>query len=520
MWGIIRESRWKKRGAYIHNEYNMRIVDLPGTYSLTAYSVEEVVARDFLVNEKPEVIINIVDASNLERNLYLTLQFLERGIPTCVALNMIDVAKSRGIKIDEERLSELLGDPVVPIIARTGYGKHDLMMAAASLSVEKKQQIPLQISYGDDLDRTFIEMEQEIRDNDFLTDIYPARWTALKYMENDELILSKGQKKYPDMAAKLENMVKNVSVHLQETLDTYPEAMIADYRYGYISSIIKQGIIQRKGDDQNRLYTSDKIDRVLINRFMGPVIMLMVLMGLYQFIFTYSDIPVGWTESFFGWLGNLASANLSDGLLRSLVVSGIIDGVGGVLGFAPLIMFMFFGISLLEVSGYLARVAFMLDRIFMIFGLHGSSVMAYIISGGIAGGCAVPGVMATRTLKSPRERLATLLTAPFMNCGAKLPIFALLIAAFFSESKGTLMFFFTLISWSGSADCRKNSATYHHQRRADPFCHGTSPLSSAHLQRSGHSYLGKNLAVCQKGGNRDSGNFHCHMGNDDLSDFA
>ncbi|WP_207683513.1 ferrous iron transport protein B [Desulfonema magnum] len=440
----------KKEGIYIQNEYHMRIVDLPGTYSLTAYSVEEVVARDFLVNEKPEVIINIVDASNLERNLYLTLQFLERGIPMCVALNMIDVAKSRGIKIDEKRLSKLLGVPVIPIIARNGYGKHDLMLAAADLSVEKKQMTPLQISYGDDLDRTFIEMEKEIRANDFLTGTYPARWTALKYMENDELILSKGQKQNSEVAAKLENMVKNVSVHLQETVDTYPEAMIADYRYGYISSIIKQGIIRKKGDEQNRLYTSDKIDRVLTNRFMGPLIMLLVLLVLYQFVFTYSEVPVGWVESFFGWLGHLASENLADGLLRSLVVSGIIDGVGGVLGFAPLIMFMFFGISLLEDSGYLARVAFMLDRIFMIFGLHGSSVMAYIISGGIAGGCAVPGVMATRTLRSPRERLATLLTAPFMNCGAKLPIFALLIAAFFSESKGTLMFFFTLISWGGA----------------------------------------------------------------------
>jgi ferrous iron transport protein B len=158
--------------------------------------------------------------------------------------------------------------------------------------------------------------------------------------------------------------------------------------------------------------------------------MLAILMGLYHFTFTYSEVPVGWLENFFGWLSDVASTHLADGLLKSLLISGIIDGVGGVLGFVPLIMFMFFGIALLEDSGYLARVAFMLDRIFRLFGLHGSSVMAFIVSGGIAGGCAVPGVMATRTLKSPRERLATLLTVPFMNCGVKLPVFALLIAAF------------------------------------------------------------------------------------------
>ena len=152
---------------------------------------------------------------------------------------------------------------------------------------------------------------------------------------------------------------------------------------------------------------------------------------LYQFTFTYSEIPVGWLESIFGWLGGMAEIYLPDGLIKSMIISGIIDGVGGVLGFVPLIMFMFLGVAFLEDSGYMARVAFMLDRVFRLFGLHGSSVMAFIVSGGIAGGCAVPGVMATRTLKSPRERLATLLTVPFMNCGAKLPIFALLVAAFF-----------------------------------------------------------------------------------------
>jgi ferrous iron transport protein B len=439
----------KKEGTYTSNDFQLHIVDLPGTYSLTAYSLEEVVAREFLVNQRPEVVVNIVDASNLDRNLYLAVQFLEMGIPVCIALNMIDVAKKRGIEINARKLSTLLGVPVVPTIARTGQGKKELMDSAARIVQENTEFVPLKISYGDDVDSAMIEMEKEIEANQLLTDTYPVRWVALKYMENDEEILEKGRLQNPELTARLQEMVKKVSHHLQDTLDTYPEAMIADQRYGYIKSILKQGVIYQKYDP-NRLYSSDRIDKVLTNRFLGPLIMLAIIAGLYQVVFTYSEVPVGWLESIFGWIGAGVSAILPDGLLKSLIVSGIIDGVGGVLGFVPLIMFMFCGIAFLEDSGYLARVAFMLDRVFRIFGLHGSSVMAFIVSGGIAGGCAVPGVMATRTLKSPRERLATLLTVPFMNCGAKLPVFALLIAAFFAEYEALIMFMITLGAWAGA----------------------------------------------------------------------
>ena len=439
----------KKEGTYSNKDFKLHIVDLPGTYSLTAYSLEEVVAREFLVNQKPEVVVNIVDASNLDRNLYLAVQFLEMGIPVCIALNMIDVAQKRGIKINARKLSGLLGVPVVPTIARTGKGKKELMDSAAQIVQEDKKFTPLKISYGDDIDNAMIEMEREIEANGFLTDTYPVRWIALKFMENDDQILDIGQQANPELAARLKQKVKKVSQHMQDTLETYPEAMIADQRYGYINSILKQGVVYREYD-QNRLYSSDKIDKVLTNRFLGPIIMLAILAGLYHIVFTYSEMPVGWLESIFGWISAGVSAVLPDGMLKSLIVSGIIDGVGGVLGFVPLIMFMFFGIAILEDSGYLARVAFMLDRVFRIFGLHGSSVMAFIVSGGIAGGCAVPGVMATRTLKSPRERLATLLTVPFMNCGAKLPVFALLIAAFFAEYEALIMFIITLGAWAGA----------------------------------------------------------------------
>lgn len=442
----------KKEGIYPSvSGARMNIVDLPGTYSLTAYSVEEVVARDFLIREKPRVVINIADAANLERHLYLTCQFLELGVPIVIALNMIDVARVRGIAIDIRKLSEMLNVPIVAISARSGEGVEELMEVAEKIALADKAWQPVHIAYGDDIDGAILEMEEQIEENSFLTDIYSCRWLALKYLENDAQLIAHGHQFAKEHGLEkivdyLEEKVETVGKHLLTTMATYPEAIVADHRYGYIKSIMRQGVISYTFDE-DRLYTSDRIDKIVTNRFFGPVIMLAVLLGLYHFTFTYSEIPVGWLESLFGWTANFLTRTLPDGHLKSLLVSGIIGGVGGVMGFVPIIMFMFFGIAVLEDSGYLARVAFMMDRIFRIFGLHGSSVMAYILSGGIAGGCAVPGVMATRTLRSPRERMATLLTAPFMNCGAKLPVLALMIGTFFSNNQALFMFMLTLLAW-------------------------------------------------------------------------
>ncbi len=436
----------KKEGVYLCDGTPLRIVDLPGTYSLTAYSVEEVVARDFLVNDRPQVIVNIVDAANLERNLYLTCQFLELGIPLVIALNMIDVAKDRGIEIDAARLSQLLGLPVLPIIARSGQGTADLMREAARLATHQQEWQPRRLSYGEDLDQILMEMEARITAAGLLTDTHPARWLAIKYLENDEQIMAMGRRADPDCAAALADMATRVTDHLQATVATYPEAMIADHRYGYIKSILRQGVMSH-AYDTDRLYTSDRIDRVLTNRFLGPVCMVAVLLALYHVTFTYSQLPVEWLSDLFDWLAATVTALVPAGPLRSLLVAGIIKGVGGVLGFVPLILLMFMGIAFLEDSGYLARVAFMMDRIFRAFGLHGSSVMPYIVSGGIAGGCAVPGVMATRTLRSPKERMATLLTVPFMNCGAKLPVLALLTSIFFAAHQAQILLLLTLLAW-------------------------------------------------------------------------
>lgn len=435
-----------KEGRVDHGGKKITITDLPGTYSMTAYSAEELVSRDYLVNQRPQVVINIVDASNLERNLYLTCQFLELGIPVVIALNMIDVAKDRGIEIKAEKLAELLGVPVIPIIARSGHGIKDLLGTALAVADKGSDWQSRHITYSDDIDEPLLDMIRIIDSKRFLTDSYPARYTAIKFLENDEQFFSRGREAAPAVADELEAIVTRVSSHTITTLDVYPEAIIADHRYGYIKSIVRQGV-EKRAFDNDRLYASDKIDKVLTNRLLGPLFMFAVIFGLYQFTFSWSELPVSWLESGFSWLNSVVDASMPEGLLKSMIISGVIDGVGGVLGFVPLIMFMFLGIAILEDSGYLARVAYMMDRIFRIFGLHGSSVMPFIVSGGIAGGCAVPGVMATRTLRSPKERMATLLTVPFMNCGAKLPVLALLIGAFFSENQARYMFFFTVLAW-------------------------------------------------------------------------
>ncbi len=437
----------RKEGTLIVNNTHVKLIDLPGTYSLSAYSDEELVARNFLVNEKPDIVVDIVDATMLDRHLYLAVQFFEIGIPVVIALNMMDDAKKQGLRIDKQKLSKLLNCPVVETIARCGCGKRELLEVAIEEARAKNEVwTPLKISYGHDIDLALEEMTAIIESEQFMTDRYPSRWIALKYLENDREIIGQGGK-YPDTASRLLAITGKTREHCLKTLKLPPEAIIADYRYGLINSILKQDIVIQEKPRHKRIEMTTRLDRFLVNRYFGPVLMIAVLYAMFQITFSVGEIPMGWLQDGFSWISALATQLIPPGMLQSLVVSGIIDGVGGVMGFVPLIAIMFLMISFLEDSGYMARVAYMLDRVLRIFGLHGYSAMPFIISGGIAGGCAVPGVMATRTLRSPKEKLATLLTAPFMPCGAKLPVFMLLIAAFFSEYRAQMMFSITLIAW-------------------------------------------------------------------------
>lgn len=434
----------KKYGHINHRGYDIEIVDLPGIYSLTAYSLEEIVARDFLINERPDVVVDIVDASNLDRNLYLALQFKELGVPLIIALNMIDVASSRGIVIDQQGLSGLLQVPVVPTVARANTGLPELLDKVIETAQKDHTWQPKLISYGRDINQALEDITALFENNRFQAGNYDPKWLALKCLEGDEQILQL-IKKDEKISRQIDPVCRKVSRHIMNTLEDEPEGIIADHRYGYIAGVTKKTV---KRKIESRLNVSDRIDKVLTNRFLGPLIMMAILYGIYEFTFWASNTPVLWVESFFGWLKGMISILLPEGNLHSLIVSGVIDGVGGVLGFVPLIMFMFFAIAIMEDAGYMARVAYMLDRVLRWFGLHGNSVMALLISGGISGGCAVPGVLATRTLRDPKERIATLLVVPFMNCGAKLPLFGVLIAAFFAKNEARMLFIFTLLSWA------------------------------------------------------------------------
>ncbi|MCF8033305.1 MAG: ferrous iron transport protein B [Desulfarculaceae bacterium] len=432
-----------KEGSVQHHGRPVQVVDLPGTYSLTAYSPEELVARNYLIGQRPDVVVDVVDASNLERNLYLTVQLMELGVPLVVCLNMVDVAEAKGLKIDAAKLSRMLGAPVVPTVARSGRGMDELLQAAVELADSDPEWTPLEISYGTDVDQGAAEVSALLQGPQERRGLLSAHWLAVKCLEGDQEVIAHVEQT-PELAERVLPVCRRVASHVRSTMDDEPESVIADYRYGFIMGITRQVMVSER---EMRMDFSDKLDKVLTHRLAGPLFLFAVLYAIYEFVFWASASPVVWFEKFFGWLGGAVSAVLPEGVLRSLIVSGVIDGVGGVLGFAPLIAFMFFAIAIMEDSGYMARVAYIMDRVLRIFGLHGNSVMALIVGGGISGGCAVPGVMAARTLKDPKARLATILTVPFMNCGAKLPVFSLLIAAFFARHQAEMLFVLTLISW-------------------------------------------------------------------------
>jgi ferrous iron transport protein B len=439
----------RKEGSYRYNGLEVQLIDIPGTYSLTAYSLEELVARNVLVDERPDVVVDIVDATALERSLYLAVQFMELGIPLILALNMMDEVKKKGIRINSKRLSELLQVPVVETVARQGKGKDEIIREAVNFAQKSGQAWKsLEISYGSDIDPVLTEMTARIDAAYFMTERYPARWIALKYLEGDEKIIEAGRQASP-LSQKLEQMADRVAEVCRRNFNSDTEAIIADYRYGFISSVLKQPNVLVT-DSRQRFDQSDKIDKLLTHKLLGPVIMVGVLYGIFHITFSLGEYPKGGLEALFGWMGETFTAILPEGLLQSLIVSGIIGGVGSVLSFVPLIFVMFLLVTFMEDLGYMARVAYMLDRVVRIFGLHGASVMPLIISGGLPGGCAVPGVMAARTLRSPKERLATIITAPFQVCGAKIPVFVLLVGAFFQQSQAMVMFFITLGAWTAS----------------------------------------------------------------------
>ncbi len=435
----------KKEGTIAHEGRSIHVVDLPGTYSLTAYSLEEIIARNFIVESAPDVVVDVVDASNLERNLYLSVQLLEMGAPIVIALNMIDVAQGRLIHINDKILSDLLGVPIIPTNGKKRVGIDELLDKAISRAEARDVVTGGQrtVTYGTEVEEELAKIEERLNSAGKRLNGFSNRWLAVKLLEGDSEIAKMVESTFGHDG--VFEQVDESRKHIEDIFADPPEIVLTDARYGFISGAVKQAV---RVDRSDRVHMSESIDKVLTDRLLGPAVLMLILYLVYMFTFQASEPLVKGCQALFAWLGTLAGEVIPEGLFRSLVVSGIINGVGGVLGFTPLIAFMFLAIAMLEDTGYMARIAFMLDRVLRGFGLHGSSMLALMVAGGIAGGCAVPGIMATRTMKEPKERLVTILVAPLMNCGAKLPVYALLIGAFFANNQARIMIILTLISWA------------------------------------------------------------------------
>jgi ferrous iron transport protein B len=425
----------KKEGRCRHGDYDLNFVDLPGTYSLTAYSTEELVARHFILDGQADVVVDVLDASNIERNLYLATQLMEMQVPLILAFNMSDVARAKGLEFDLEKLQVLLGVRIVPMVASKGEGIKALLKAITD-TVEQPRPVAA-LQYGHEVEEELAVVERAIAEHPEVVGArYPSRWMALKLLEGDKEALGWIQ----DDA--IQEGVEKSREHLKDIFGDNADIIIADRRYGFISGACQEAV---KDTVQSRHDVSDMIDRVLTNRYLGLPIFGGLMFLVFYLTFTIGGYPMGWLERLFGWLGSgIYTAWPQDSALwlRSLIVDGAIGGVGGVVIFLPNILLLFLGIAILEDTGYMARAAFVMDRIMHKIGLHGKSFIPMLIGFG----CSVPAIMATRILENRRNRLATMLVIPLISCGARIPIYTLFVAAFFPDHlQGPMMWLIYMI---------------------------------------------------------------------------
>jgi len=406
----------KKEGKVKGNkEDNITVVDLPGIYSLSPYTLEEVVSRDFLLNEDPDVIIDLVDATNIERNLYLTTQLIETGVPVVVALNMADLIEKRGLKIDTKRLSMVLGCPIIETSALKGTGLKELIAEAVKVAKQGEHQLPGAIfseKLEEAIDTVVPALSETIATN-------KKRWYAVKVLENDEKVMN-----HIVLDAQTKTTIDALRKDLETELDDDMESIVTDGRYTYIQKIISTTVEKPK----EKLTISDKIDKIVTNRFLGiPIFLLIMYIVYYISVTTVGTFVTDWTNDVFvvaiqdAVSGFLSSVGAS-GLLSAVIVDGIIGGVGAVIGFAPQMAILFLFLSILEDCGYMVRIAFVMDRVFRYFGLSGKSFIPLLIGSG----CGVPAIMASKTIEQDNDRRLTIMTATFIPCGAKLPVIALL----------------------------------------------------------------------------------------------
>ena len=419
----------RAEGHFSHGNYDYDVVDLPGNYALSAHSMEEIVSRDFIVDDESDVIVNVVDAANLERNLYLTVQMMELGANLVMALNMNDFAKKREHYINIDLMSELLGFPVVEINAKTKEGFEELLT-----TVEKQAMNPIdssaKLSYGNELKEHLGDLQELIEKDNNLLDV-PSIWTAIKLLEKDSIVIQKVQKS--SLSSRIMIEVDKVSKHLYDVFDEGAEEVVANARYAFIGGLMAEAV---EKPEVEKPTMTDKIDKIVTNRLLAPFIFLGIMWTMFQLTFTIGAPFQDMIDEAFGMLGEWVANFIIDPTLASLICDGVIGGVGGVLTFLPIIILMFLFLSILEDCGYLARAAFTLDIVMhKLVGLHGKAFIPMILGFG----CGVPAIMATRTMENESDRLLAMMLVPFMSCTARLPIYAIFTAAFFADNAGNML---------------------------------------------------------------------------------
>jgi ferrous iron transport protein B len=429
----------KKEGTIRKHGYELRIVDLPGTYSLTPFSIEEIIARDFILEESPDVVVVIIDASNLERSLYLATQIRELDCKVVFCLNMADVAKSRGIKIDAGKMSELLDVPVLFTVGNKNEGIEDLLKAAIDLSESGKPVAPKRrVRYRADIERAIQELESVLTADLGSTLPYNTRWTAVKLIEDDAIVKDRIARLAGDKSKRISEAVQIQRETLMGLFDEDPEILTTDERYGFIAGIVKE---VHTTAIRQRVDISRNIDLVLTNRFVGFPIFILFIWIMFQSTFTFGAYPMQWIKTAVGGFSMLMEGILPDSLIKDLILEGVIPGVGSVIVFLPNILILFFCIALFEDTGYMSRAAFLMDKIMHLIGLHGKSFIPMLMGFG----CNVPAIMAARTLESEKDRILTILITPFMSCSAKLPVYIVLAGAFFGAHAGSVIFIIYLL---------------------------------------------------------------------------
>lgn len=416
-----------KEGHFHYKGYRFNVVDLPGTYSLSAYSPEELYVRRYLKDEIPDVIVNVVDGSNLTRNLYLSTELIDMDRSMVIALNMYDELQASGAKFDYKELGKMIGVPIVPTVSRTGEGIDNLFDTIIRVYEDRDEVVRhIHVNLGSEIEEAIKHIREEIKAsvNNILQ--FSPRYLAIKLLEGDKEVeaMMKSLPNYTHIS-----MVRNKWVaHIETVRKEDIASAIASEKYGFIAGALRETYVE--GDNKDRGKRNDFIDNVVTNKYLGFPIFLLLMFVMFWATFEIGAYPQDWIDSLVGWISDTLQNTMSPGPLKDLIIDGVISGVGGVIVFLPQIMIMYFFISFMEDSGYMARAAFIMDKIMHRMGLHGKSFIPLIMGFG----CNVPAIMSTRIIESKSSRLITMLVNPFMSCSARLPIYVLLVAAFFPDN--------------------------------------------------------------------------------------